>query len=352
MICLSTLSVPTQIPHGSLAQTTRNLCRDVAGPKRAEGIHILFCADENYAPHLGTAIASILVNAAPTDRLHFHVLSDGLSPETERKLKATVEGGTGSIRFLQSDPDLREYATAVSLESKIHDLPKLDYYRLRMGSLFPELRRLLYLDCDLIVRGSLSPLWNTPLLGNTLAAVEDQGRGALMDSEKRTLGVQRYFNSGVLLVDLDAWRSRETEDRLREFGEKRRDIPRLWHDQTILNAVLGNEILFLPVEWNLMVHCLQEGRRGQPEAARGSVAHFTGNAKPWRYNPHAVPFSEEYWKYRSTTPWGKNFPFNSLKRQFLREKTRLAWRHPRDFLKSLVGLEAPWEPAIPKGLEP
>ncbi len=179
MVCLPTLSAPTQIPHGSLAQTTRNRCGDAADLETAEGIHILFCADEHYAAHLGTAISSILANAAPTDRLHFHVLSDGLSPETERKLKATVEGETSSIRFLQSDPDLREYALAVSLESKIHDLPKLSYYRLRMGSLFPELRRLLYLDCDLIVRGSLSPLWNTPSPWKHTSRGRGPGEGGL-----------------------------------------------------------------------------------------------------------------------------------------------------------------------------
>ncbi len=314
-------------------------------------IQVFFCADEAFAPHLATAVASIVSNMRHGDRVRFHVLSNGFPHTVERDLSTVAETASSSIRFLRSTKALEQFAEAVSLNSPYQKLPKLTYYRLMMGSLFPDLHRILYLDCDTIVLESLAPLWNKPLGGMTLGAVEDQGRGTQLENEKAILGVGRYLNSGLLLVDLDTWRARDTEGRLRRFGETRRDIPRLWHDQTMLNAVLKNETLFLEPRWNWMVHCHLEGIFPDSLEENPAVVHFTGGSKPWTYNPAAVPFSERYWQYRSMTPWGSDASISLVRECFRREKVRMAWRHPRDFALSLLGLSAPWAPAIPKGME-
>ena len=302
-------------------------------------IPVFFCADEAFAPHLAAAVASIVSNLEHGDRVRFHVLSNGFPRTVERDLSAVAETASSSIRFLHPRKDLEQFAEAVSADSPCHRLPKLAYYRLMMGSLFPDLHRILYLDCDMIVLESLAPLWNTPLGGMTLGAVEDQGRGKALENEKAILGVGRYLNSGLLLVDLDTWRARDTEGRLRRFGETRRDIPRLWHDQTMLNAVLKNETLFLEPRWNRMVQ--------YAEARNPAIVHFAGSAHPWTYNSAPVPFSERYWQYRRMTPWGSEASLRPVGACFRREKVRLAWRHPRDFALSLLGLSAPWAPAAP-----
>lgn len=312
-------------------------------------IQVLFCADEAYAPHLAAAIASIVSNLAHGDRVRFHVLSNGFPQAVARDLSSVAETASSSIRFLHPRKDLERFVEAVSVDSPYHKLPKLGYYRLMMGSLFPDLHRILYLDCDMIVLESLAPLWNTPLGGMTLGAVEDQGRGKALEHDKAILGVGRYLNSGLLLVDLDAWRARDTEARLRLFGETRRDIPRLWHDQTMLNAVLKDEVLFLEPRWNRMVDCLLEGVPPETLEKKPAVVHFTGGSKPWTYNSTPAPFSERYWQYRKMTPWGSELSLRPIVARFRREKARMAWRHPRDFALSLLGLSAPWAPAAPLG---
>ena len=312
-------------------------------------IQIFFCADEAFVPHLATAVASIVSNMDGKDRICFHVLSNGFSREVERDLATVAETTSSSIRFISPSKELKRFAEAVAADSPYHKMPKLGYYRLMMGSLFPDLGRLIYLDSDTIALGSLAPLWNTPLGKMTLAAVEDQGAGGEVEEEKANLGVGRYMNTGLLLVDLDAWRARDLEGKLRRFGETRRDIPRFYHDQTLLNAVVEEEVLFLEPGWNLMVHCLQEG--SSPAEENPKVVHFTGWAKPWKYNPAPVPFSELYWQYRRMTPWGSDLLLKGMMARFRREKVLQAWRHPRDFAFSILGLSAPWAPAIPKALE-
>jgi lipopolysaccharide biosynthesis glycosyltransferase len=234
------------------------------------------------------------------------------------------------------------FAEQVATPMPDNVLPDLTYFRLMIGSLFPELDRLLYLDCDLVVRKSLRPLWNTPLCGKTLGAVEDQGRDEKLAREKRLLGADPYLNSGVLLVDLDAWRGRESERRFIEFARENRDLPRNWHDQSLLNAVLKDEVLFLDRTWNVMV--------GTPEGIpeNPAIVHYTFS-KPWKYPYRHVLYADDYWKYRKGTPWGGKGNLEDIKRLFRAERVKEAWRHPKQILRALSGIER-WEPALPKGL--
>lgn len=68
--------------------------------------------------------------------------------------------------------------------------------------------RVLYADCDMIVCEPLRERWNTPLDGKVLAAVQD---GISADT-KAAVGLRagmRYFNAGLLLIDLAEWRARK-----------------------------------------------------------------------------------------------------------------------------------------------
>jgi lipopolysaccharide biosynthesis glycosyltransferase len=176
-----------------------------------------------------------------------------------------------------------------------------------------------------IVRHSLSPP-----LGNglgrqgpgCLGAVEDQGFGEKMAFEKGLLGVERYFNSGVLLVDLVRWREENCGKRCLEFS-RTNTLPTIWHDQTMLNAVLKGRVFSLGQEWNLMAY--------------PSIVHYTA-AKPWLYEMRHVPFSETYWKAVAKTPWGSREALERKAEEFRKARLREAWRHPWEAVLRLVGL--------------
>jgi lipopolysaccharide biosynthesis glycosyltransferase len=306
-------------------------------------IQVFFSSDENYAPHLATAIASVVSNAAPEDRVSFHILSCDLSPGTRQGFYGLAGEKGFPVHFLEPLEDMALFAKQVATPTPDNFLPDLTYYRLMMGSLFPELERILYLDCDLVVRKSLGPLWAASLEGKLLGAVEDQGECEELAREKELLGADPYLNSGVLLVDLEAWRARDTERRFIEFAQQNRDLPRLWHDQSLINAILKDEVLFLDRTWNAMV----SNPAGVPEDP--AVAHYT-YAKPWKYQYRHVLAADEYWKYRKMTPWGRKALLDPVKKHFLSERAREAWRHPKQLLRPALGLER-WTPALPAGLE-
>lgn len=306
-------------------------------------MQIFFSSDGNYAPHLAAAVASIVENAEPDDRLSFQILDCGLSSGARGAI-SEIAGRRGfPVRFIEPLPEMRLFAEQVATPMPDNVLPDLTYYRLMAGSLFPELDRLIYLDCDLIVRKSLKSLWETSLDGRMLGAVEDQGRDEKLANEKRLLGANFYMNSGVLLFDLEAWRTREAERRFVDYARTSSHIPRCWHDQSLLNAVLWKEVLSLDRTWNAMVST----REGIPD--NPAIVHYT-YSKPWKYRYRHVPFAADYWKYRKKTLWGNRDALAEIKRRFLSERTREAWRHPKQVIKAALGLE-PWEAALPEGLE-
>ena len=84
------------------------------------------------------------------------------------------------------------------------------YLRLMMvEALDPAIQRVLYLDADIIINGDILPLWTTPLGGKVCAAVADAWVNAEEFGEKWHLQAGgHYFNSGVMLFDLDRLRGK------------------------------------------------------------------------------------------------------------------------------------------------
>lgn len=308
----------------------------------ASEMQVFFSSDEAYASHLGTVLASIVHNADPQDRIAFHLLDCGLSPQSRLALSRLVEKRGFSVRFREPDPGISRFTGLVSNPQPDNTLPDLTYYRLMVGSLFPDLQRILYLDCDLVVRKSLGPLWETSLEGKVMGAVEDQGTSEKLAREKSLLGADPYLNSGMLLLDLEAWRSSEAEKRFIEFTRTRPDIPRCWHDQSLLNAVLKQEVLFLDRTWNAMV----SNPVGLPRDP--AIVHYT-YSKPWNYTYRHVLYAEDYWKYRRLTPWGREKDLDGIKRGFRIKRAKEAWRHPKQVIRAILGLGT-WETALPTGL--
>ena len=95
------------------------------------------------------------------------------------------------------------------------------WYRIFLPELLPDVDRVLYLDVDTLAMDSLEPLWATDLGGNYLAARDQRVRGAGSATAPPSSGWpgrEAYFNSGVLLLNLDADAPRRPRRRAREFA--------------------------------------------------------------------------------------------------------------------------------------
>jgi lipopolysaccharide biosynthesis glycosyltransferase len=168
-------------------------------------------------------------------------------------------------------------------------------------------------------------LKNCDLGGSVLAAVPDLG-----SPPTKRLGLRPdalYFNSGVLLIDLDRWRETDTGPRSLDFARYYPDRV-TFPDQCSLNWVLRDQWTPLPERWNLQTGAVTTSRLGFMDFARDAkrqaeaaqIIHFNGPSKPWHFmNNH--PLKPEYLAYLSRTAW-KNYKYPDYSmRNFIRKNT-------------------------------
>jgi lipopolysaccharide biosynthesis glycosyltransferase len=219
-----------------------------------------------------------------------HLFHDSIAGYELAKLKSLVEKYRSEITFYEVEPaafqDLRvdKWVSAAT------------YYRILGPRLLPtSISKVLYLDSDIIVRGSLTRLWSTDLADYALAAVSDCN-----DNARKALGLAegtKYFNAGVLLINLRFWRQKNVAERAISFAKENPEKIQYW-DQDALNATLAHQWVEIPQCWNW-----QYWRRTIPGTEmEPAIVHFLTENKPWHWsNDH--PFKREYRRYRLKTPW-------------------------------------------------
>jgi lipopolysaccharide biosynthesis glycosyltransferase len=164
------------------------------------------------------------------------------------------------------------------------------YYRLFIGSLLPAgLAKVIYLDVDVMVQSDIYPLWHSEMNGNIVLAVQDSciqtyhKHGSQEDSGP-------YFNSGVMLIDLSAWRREDIERRSFKRARERRGFAR-YNEQEALNYCLSGQWGLLPPIWNRQSTLdLFPDWQSSPYSAEEFqqalrdpiIIHFTKATKPWQ----------------------------------------------------------------------
>lgn len=161
------------------------------------------------------------------------------------------------------------------------------YYRLLLPWILPQEDRVLYLDPDMIVNGSLHDLWNCELDGMFLAAARDRIimlLGSGIEDELPEDAV--YMNSGMLLMDLKKMREgydqEEIQDLLRR-KEKKLQFP----DQDMLNILWGAQIKQVEDGYNLnpnLLYLKEYLKMPWEEKHSWKIIHYMGSDKPWKEN--------------------------------------------------------------------
>lgn len=263
-------------------------------------LHLVAAADDRYARHLGAALISAIVHLPPEIRVHCHVIDGGLGAESRDLLERTVVARRATLQWIGLERHLLRGAKAGG------HLSAATYCKVLVPELLGPLpeEKALYLDCDVIVTGDLSPLWRADITGFALAAVADIGG----EARKRALSIPGhlpYFNAGVLLFNLKKWREEGLSDKVMAYAAKHRDRL-VFHDQDALNAVLHRDWLELPAEWNVQTNMLARSYRGT-RPSRPMLIHYTGTSKPWHYD-NVHPYKREYDAYSRLTAWQPHRP--------------------------------------------
>lgn len=257
-------------------------------------MNIALCTDDNYANHCAICITSILENNKDED-CHVYVLTGGLTAENNQKFSYLADFYHQKVDVMVMDVSVFSH-----LQSTNH-LSQSMYYRFLLPQVVDG-DNVLYLDCDIIVRYPLKDLFNIDLTNMACGVVEDQCGDDIRLHNPINM-FSRYFNSGVLFMNLDYWRKNNVAQDLVDFIANFKG-QLMCPDQDALNAVLEGKVKFLDYKYNY-----QQGFYGDltwlradkwpaiKEARKNPVVvHYTAGEKPW-HKDCKHPLKAEYDNY-------------------------------------------------------
>ena len=258
-----------------------------------EQIHLGFGIDKNFGRFAGITITSLVHNNIEHD-LVVHIVYDELLPEDMEKLQQTEALYRNlTLHFYQ----ITSTAGMTFIVPPGH-ITQAMYYRYLFADMLPrEITKIIYLDADIICKGDILPLWQLDLQGKVLAATRDYGEDRSCDR----IGLQngRYFNSGVLLMDLTKWRQQKLAQKLFQWLEQVGGTKILWGDQDALNGVIDGEFTELPKKYNGIVI----NNTTLNENLELVIVHYIDYVKPWHIYYVDSNAKELYWQYVKKSLW-------------------------------------------------
>lgn len=253
-------------------------------------INVCLSCDNKYASYAAVVIASILANANKEDYLCFYILDGGILDENKIKFNELKSIKNCEIEFVK----INEKDFSVYKNIKTHSyLSVAAYYRLKLASLLPNIDKIIYFDCDIVVNSSLKDLYETDLHENIIAGVLD-----VRVKHKKKWKNTNYINSGVVLFDLVKFREQDIEHKILQYIIENADKIDTG-DQDIINFVLKNRIKIVDDLWNVQVSgfASRTSYTNKPK-----IIHYIGSDKPWVYASNTY-FKDLYFKYLQHTPW-------------------------------------------------
>ncbi|KAF8547592.1 nucleotide-diphospho-sugar transferase [Imleria badia] len=260
-------------------------------------MNIALAFDSRFTMPGAVALRSIAENVKGP--VTIYVFDCGLRAEDKQRVEASMPHRPDlTLVFMDLPPD--------SIASKLGP----NWARVNMMKCLPG-ERLIYLDADTLVRKDLRDLWNTDLEGHPIGAARD----VVIPMGHRRVPRGKYFNSGVLLLDLVKIRAVLPE--FEKICYEMKDAAYL--DQDPLNLYFRGDQLWLSLTWNGQVirtvaECYDVERMKLPleQLKDPAIVHFYGPESPsfsMLLNPSAPPYFGKPWGYAGSggNPYEKDW---------------------------------------------
>lgn len=279
-------------------------------------IPVIFSANDKYVPYLGVALLSLIENLSSDCECRIYILYREMS---EYHIFWLEEMSTDYV-FIQCVDvseqlkDKNYYGGPVEATKHISEET---FYRLLIPEVLPQYKKILYLDCDLVILGDAAKLYETDLQGNIFGAVysvehwNQERTGTVPNADP-----QEWFNAGVLLIDMERFQAEGCLEQCKELMSRQVfDVV----DQDVLRIVGYGKTLYLPYEWNVMWHHLQSDINGLKEYNREiylevvrhpEIVHYTSGLKPWNRPKGAL--AHYFWKYARQSDFYEEILYQNL----------------------------------------
>ena len=253
-------------------------------------VHVALNIDNNYIYPTIVFLTSLFENRKATTLYDITILTNNMNKSYFKKINSLKEKYGDKfvkIHFINMKNDFDGVVTNTHISATA-------YYRIALPTVLPNVDRIIYTDVDVINFKDLTEMYNLELKDNIyLKGILDK---IVLLSELRDLGVNstKYFNSGIILINLKSMRINGVENRIRNFIYTHYLEH---HDQTAMNAICYNNWEILPLKyaviclseyWQLVEFYRNQDKKyiyNEGELGQGfydsTLLHYAGMLKPW-----------------------------------------------------------------------
>lgn len=267
-----------------------------------EVIPIVFSANEKYAPYIAVTATSIIRNASKEYMYKFYVLHTELSENMQLRLQS-ITGENYSLKCVNVEVQCVE-----GMYSAAYFSTEM-YFRIMIPELFAEYDKVIYLDCDTVVLGDISELFQNELDEELLGGMRNLMHTKMKKYVELSLGLEpeKYINSGVLLINAKQCREENFTSRAFALLKRRKDF--IYPDQDLINMMCRDRIKYLDPRWNFTWHyrhlqlsqntdlhlSAEDMELFYEYESNPKLIHYTGEIKPW--NNVNKYLSDIFWDY-------------------------------------------------------
>ena len=301
--------------------------------KTNNSIIIVLAVNNNYVPYVSVMIESIIQNAKQKRLYKIYILTTYISLKNKENLNSQIKNDKRfSIDFI----NVINFIENKKLNTFAH-LTIETYFRFLIFDLFPNSKKVLYLDSDLIINYDISELYDMNIEGKYLAAVKDIDTAGSLNyqMEKRKYineiigckGDDEYFQAGVILFNILEIKNKISSEKLFYIAQERKWD---WMDQDVLNFVFKGKIYYLNQKWNCIMNWVgliknktridilklapKQLFNEYLEARKNPlIIHYAGKQKPWEYP--SCDFSNYFWKYANHSIYIKKIIIQNKKKR-------------------------------------
>ncbi|WP_036477619.1 glycosyltransferase family 8 protein [Myxosarcina sp. GI1] len=249
---------------------------------------VLVCAaDNNYAIPLAATICSVLKNLEDSRKLELFIIDGGIEENNRIKITKSLSSSQAKLQWLKPLNNILD-----KIDNPKFYYSKAIYYRLFIPELLSPYKKAIYLDSDVIVNEDIGKLWNIDMENKSILAVRDLFPSPHLSSgftkflNQTDSKIEKTFNSGVLVMDLEKWRKDKVAVETMEYVSK-------WNlhtDQEGLNIVFRNKWKEIDPRWNRTSGIYEYNSWENSPFSKEEfnkllnepyIIHFTSAAKPW-----------------------------------------------------------------------
>lgn len=278
---------------------------------------ICMAANENYAPYCAVTIYSLIKYRDKSKQYDIIIMNRDIREDTKEYITKLEEGNDGvRIRFF----DAGCYDEELSSDVGAYYTIETNYRLMILSDIFTNYDKILYLDCDILIEGDISGIFDIDMDGKAAVAVKDHSMMCkqlclspiFIENEpysfknycKDVLNIKNYemyFNAGVTMFDLKVCLAQGfTFEKASNILQSRYFV---YNDQDVLNIILEDNVKYIDEAWNYLNSYDEYCRNSNADIQdmyikihrkNPVIIHFLGYDKPW--NNSNLPKANYYWK--------------------------------------------------------